>query len=133
MNGNSMDVDSEPVNGARSPTPPNPKSNAQANFSVPIPNGSSHDDGAPPPPPHKSNPGSPTITPEEDAEAYKAAGNRFFKEKNYYKAIEQYSKGMHSHLPPGSHLHNFSAWSHVSPNADTQLQLSTCFPSPLLI
>ncbi|KAM0196577.1 hypothetical protein ACHAPI_005752 [Fusarium lateritium] len=94
MNGNSMDVDSEPVNGARSPTPPNPKSNAQANFSVPIPNGSSHDDGAPPPPPHKSNPGSPTITPEEDAEAYKAAGNRFFKEKNYYKAVEQYSKAV---------------------------------------
>ncbi|KLP14335.1 tetratricopeptide repeat protein 2 [Fusarium fujikuroi] len=92
MNGNSMDVDSEPVNGARSTTPPNPK--AQTNFSVPIPNGSSHDDGAPPPPPHKSNPGSPTITPEEDAEAYKAAGNRFFKEKNYYKAIEQYSKAV---------------------------------------
>lgn len=99
MNGNSMDVDSEPVSGARSTTPPNPKANAQANFSVPIPNGSSHDDGAPPPPPHKSNPGSPTITPEEDAESYKNAGNRFFKEKNYYKAIEQYSKGMRRHLP----------------------------------
>ncbi|KAM0299536.1 hypothetical protein HYE67_007612 [Fusarium culmorum] len=94
MNGNSMDVDSEPVSGARSTTPPNPKANAQANFSVPIPNGSSHDDGAPPPPPHKSNPGSPTITPEEDAESYKNAGNRFFKEKNYYKAIEQYSKAV---------------------------------------
>ena len=99
MNGNSMDVDSEPVNGARSTTPPNQKANAQANFSVPIPNGSSHDDGAPPPPPHKSNPGSPTITPEEDAESYKNAGNRFFKDKNYQKAIEQYSKGMHCHLP----------------------------------
>ncbi|KAJ4268756.1 hypothetical protein NW762_002824 [Fusarium torreyae] len=93
MNGNSMDVDGEPVNGARSTTPPNPNPNAQANFSVPIPNGSTHD-GAPPPPPHKSNPGSPTITPEEDAESYKAAGNRFFKEKNYYKAIEQYSKAV---------------------------------------
>jgi hypothetical protein len=132
MNGNSMDVDSEPVNGARSTTPPNPK--AQTNFSVPIPNGSSHDDGAPPPPPHKSNPGSPTITPEEDAEAYKAAGNRFFKEKNYYKAIEQYSKGMHRHLPSGSsYCQEFSTWLNASPNADTQSQLSTCSPSPLLI
>jgi hypothetical protein len=36
-------------------------------------------------------------------------------------------------LPPGSHPHHFSAWSHESPNADTQIQLSTCFPSPLLI
>lgn len=99
MNGNSMDVDSEPVNGARSTTPPNQKANAQANFSVPIPNGSSHDDGAPPPPPHKSNPGSPTITPEEDAESYKNAGNRFFKDKNYHKAIEQYSKGMYCQVP----------------------------------
>ncbi|KAF4978150.1 hypothetical protein FZEAL_5426 [Fusarium zealandicum] len=93
MNGNSMDIDGEPINGARATTPPNPNPSAQANFSVPIPNGSSHD-GAPPPPPHKSNPSSPTPTPEEDAEAYKGAGNRFFKEKNYFKAIEQYSKAV---------------------------------------
>lgn len=87
---NSMDIDREPVNGAPSSPPQNPS--AQANFSVPISNGTNHED-APAPPPHKSNPSSPVPTPEEDAEAYKAAGNRFFKDKNYAKAIEQYSKG----------------------------------------
>ncbi|WAO88614.1 J domain-containing protein [Fusarium falciforme] len=91
MNGSSMDIDGEPVNGARATTPPNPS--AQTNFSVPIPNGSTHD-GAPPPPPHKSNPSSPTPTPKDDAESYKAAGNRFFKDRNYFKAIEQYSKAV---------------------------------------
>lgn len=93
MNGNNaMDIDSEPVNGAQ-PTgsPQNPS--AQANFSVPIPNGTAADE-APAPPPHKSNPSSPVTTPDEDAESYKAAGNRHFKEKNYTKAIEQYTKGM---------------------------------------
>lgn len=88
---NSMDIDQEPVNGT--PTSPQQNTSAQANFSVPIPNGTNHED-APAPPPHKSNPSSPTPTPEEDAEAYKGAGNRFFKEKNYTKAIEQYSKGL---------------------------------------
>lgn len=101
MNGGPMDVDREPVNGAaRASTPPNNPS-AQANFSVPIPNGTAHDE-APVPPPHKSNPSSPTPTPRDDAESYKAAGNRFFKEKNYVKAIEQYSKGMvHSYFSCG--------------------------------
>ena len=84
---NSMDIDQEPVNGASPQTP-----KKQTNFSVPIPNGTSHD-GAPAPPPHRSNPSSPVPTPEDDAESYKAAGNRFFKDKNYPKAIEQYSKG----------------------------------------
>lgn len=87
---NSMDVDQEPVNGAK---PSSPQPSAQTNFSVPIPNGTNHQE-APAPPPHRSNPSSPVPTPEDDAEAYKAAGNRFFKEKNYAKAIEQYSKGL---------------------------------------
>lgn len=83
-----MDVDREPVNGASSPVSSPPPS-AQTNFSVPIPDNSE----APAPPPHKSNPSSPITTPEDDAESYKNAGNRHFKEKNYAKAIEQYSKG----------------------------------------
>lgn len=94
---NSMDIDREPVNGgASSPPPQNDKSSAQANFSVPISNGTNgHTNGdAPAPPPHGSNPSSPTPTSKDDAEAYKAAGNRLFKEKNYAKAIEQYTKGM---------------------------------------
>jgi DnaJ family protein C protein 7 len=88
---NSMDIDREPVNGASSP--PAQNASAQSNFSVPIPNGTSHDE-PPAPPQHGSNPSSPILTPQDDAESYKAAGNRFFKEKNYTKAIEQYSKGM---------------------------------------
>lgn len=89
---NSMDIDREPVNGASSPPPSNPS--AQTNFSVPIPNGTASHEEAPVPPPHKSNPSSPVPTPQDDADAYKAAGNRLFKDKNYPKAIEQYSKGM---------------------------------------
>lgn len=100
MNRNSMDVDPQPVNGAASPPPAHKSASnpsAQKNFAVPIPNGNmtpNGNDEAPTPPPHKSNPSSPIPTPLEDAESYKTAGNRFFKEKNYPKAIEQYSKGM---------------------------------------
>lgn len=91
-----MDVDREPVNGASSPIS-SPQPSAQTNFSVPIadnvaPAGPSTPE-APAPPPHKANPSSPITTPEDDAETYKAAGNRHFKDKNYSKAIEQYSKG----------------------------------------
>ena len=89
-----MDIDREPVNGspaASTPPPQNPS--AQTNFSVPITNGHTRDQ-APTPPPHKSNPSSPVPTQEDDAESYKAAGNRFLKDRNYTKAIEQYSKGM---------------------------------------
>lgn len=78
-----MDIDREPGS-------PNPS--AQANFSVPIPNGTTHEE-PPAPPPHKSNPSSPVTNSLEDAEEYKAAGNKFFKEKNFAKAIEEYSKG----------------------------------------
>jgi DnaJ homolog subfamily C member 7 len=90
----SMDIDQEPPANSGSSTPPQAAS-AQANFAVPIPNGTTYTEGdtAPVPPPHKSNPSSPQPTSAEEAESYKAAGNRFFKEKNYGKAIEQYSKG----------------------------------------
>jgi DnaJ family protein C protein 7 len=86
-----MDIDPQPVNGA---SPQNPS--AQSNFAVPIPNGTTHDE-PPAPPQHGSRPSSPILTPQDDAESYKAAGNRFFKDKNYTKAIEQYSKGMRRH------------------------------------
>lgn len=90
-----MDIDREPVNGASSPAAAQNPS-AQTNFSVPITNGTHSQDEAPAPPPHKSSPSSPVPSPQEDAEAYKAAGNRLFKEKNYAKAIEQYTKGTSS-------------------------------------
>ena len=87
-----MDIDREPLNGATTP-PPNPS--AQTNFSVPIQNGNGTDE-PPAPPPHKSNPSSPSPSPLEEAEACKAQGNKFFKEKSYAQAIEQYSRGKQS-------------------------------------
>lgn len=95
-----MDVDSEPQ---AAPTSPPPQSKMPGSFEAPKPaangtNGatSSHAEG-PVPPPHKSNPSSPVApaapTPEE-AEAFKAAGNKFYKAKDYKKAIEEYTKGI---------------------------------------
>ncbi|KAK0763049.1 hypothetical protein N5P37_004032 [Trichoderma harzianum] len=106
-----MDVDPQPVNGAASPQPPKPSSNpsAQKNFAVPIPNGNMSNDEAPAPPPHKSNPSSPVPTPLEDAETYKTNGNRFFKEKNYPKAIEQYSKAVDLFPNSATYLGNRAA------------------------
>ncbi|KAL7936326.1 hypothetical protein V8C35DRAFT_254669 [Trichoderma chlorosporum] len=106
-----MDVDPQPVNGAASSQPPKPSSNpsAQKNFAVPIPNGSMSDEEAPAPPPHKSNPSSPIPTPVEDAESYKTNGNRLFKEKNYPKAIEQYSKAVDLFPNSATYLGNRAA------------------------
>jgi len=104
---NSMDVDREPVvNGASSSPASSPQQpSAQTNFSVPIPDNTD----APAPPPHKSNPSSPITTPEDDAEQYKAAGNRHFKEKNYPKAIEQYTKAVDLFPDSATYLGNRAA------------------------
>jgi len=54
---------------------------------------------APQPPPHKTPSGPPPKTEEElaelrkQAEASKESGNKFFKAKQYAKAIEEYTKG----------------------------------------
>ena len=57
-----------------------------------------NEDGSPIPPPHKvptSPPPQPPppAKPTVDAEACKAAGNKFFKAKDYDKAIKEYTKG----------------------------------------
>ena len=65
-----------------------------------------NDDGSPIPPPHQvptspppqpqsqpQPPPPPPPKPTVDAEACKAAGNKFFKAKDYDKAIKEYSKG----------------------------------------
>lgn len=114
-----MDIDREPVNGgASSPPPQSDKSSAQANFSVPIPNGANGttNGDAPAPPPHGSNPSSPTPTAKDDAEAYKAAGNRLFKEKNYDKAIEQYTKGTNNEFDDTGQNFNRFQLSNFSPS-----------------
>lgn len=96
-NRNSMDVDRETPNG--SGTPPPPQHAPQSTFTVPIQNGApasspmNIDTDAPEPPAHTSGPPSPAADPAEEAEAFKAAGNKLFKEKEYNRAAEEYSKG----------------------------------------
>lgn len=46
---------------------------------------------SPPPPPHRINS---NMQPKMDPEAAKAAGNKFFKAKDYGRAVVEYSKGM---------------------------------------
>lgn len=47
---------------------------------------------SPPPPPHRINS---NIQPKMDPEAAKAAGNKFFKAKDYGRAVVEYTKGMY--------------------------------------
>ena len=93
-----MDFELEGANGA--PSSPPPQTNILGSFDTPrttsangMVNGETF---GPVPPPHRSNPTSPTPvaapTP-EDAEAFKTAGNKFYKAKEYKKAIEEYTKG----------------------------------------
>jgi DnaJ family protein C protein 7 len=85
------DVNSTPSASAQSAMP--------GSFATPPVNGSNGtaDAQAPTPPPHKSPPASPEAPPAptpEDAEAFKTAGNKLYKAKEYKKAIEEYTKGM---------------------------------------
>ena len=66
----------------------------------PTSNGADNDEQTPPrPPPHRSptspGPKSPELSAAPSAESCKNAGNRFFKNKQYDKAIAEYTKGMH--------------------------------------
>ena len=55
----------------------------------PTPNGvNGHVEESPIPPPHKDPPKPPV-----DAEACKASGNKFFRAKDWFKAIDEYTKG----------------------------------------
>lgn len=112
-----MEVDQEEEGPAStlpsSPPPMSPQTQPSTNG---VSNGASNginggmngmnEDGSPIPPPHKTptspppqeaqsqpqQPPKPTV----DAEACKAAGNKFFKAKDYDKAIAEYTKGMHT-------------------------------------
>ena len=108
-----MDVDREFTS---SPTPSSPAT-AQTPGGFPKTNGANGDhEPRPAPPPHRYTTSPPpqsanyAATPEAasppaqqptiDAESYKAAGNKFFKIKDYPQAIKEYSKGG-SLLPSG--------------------------------
>lgn len=82
-----VDGDAPAVNG--SSHPPTPSHDAPGAFPGEDANGvNDEDDESPTPPPHKVQP-----TPKVDPEACKAAGNKFFKAKDYDRAIQEYSKG----------------------------------------
>lgn len=102
-----MDIDRD---STASPTPA-PSSPAAAQTPNPLhkANGTNGDDSKPAPPPHRYTTSPPpqsanyAATPEDasppaqpptiNAEEYKAAGNKFFKIKDYPAAIKEYSKG----------------------------------------
>jgi DnaJ family protein C protein 7 len=120
---NSMDAEKEPVNGGSSSpssTPPQqppqaapqPKPAQNTNsFTLPMQekadstnntNGTNgkividltkDEEDVPAPPPHRSQPQSPAQTAAEDAETFKNEGNKYFKAKEYTRAIEYYTKG----------------------------------------
>lgn len=84
-----MDLDREQTaspSATPSSPPPPPGSFPQTNGV----NGTHEKNERPPTPPLHRTPTGPNL---EDAEAHKAAGNKFFKAKQYDKAIEEYSKG----------------------------------------
>lgn len=86
-----IDSDAPAVNG--SSQPPTPSHDAPGAFPGEEPNGvDDRDEKSPTPPPHRLQP-----TPKVDPEACKAAGNKFFKAKDYDRAVQEYTKGEHSH------------------------------------
>ena len=75
---NAMDIDSKSPSSARQ-TPSNGVNGDKTEKS-------------PTPPPHRSSSGA------AEAESFKLAGNKFFKDKNYTRAIEEFTKGVYCHL-----------------------------------
>lgn len=107
-----MDIDGDLTSSPPPMSPANANANAEK---VPKQNGTNgtmtpngEEEAAPRPPPHRVPTSPPTqqapapepvpAAPEKpavDAEACKITGNKFFKAKEYEKAIKEYSKGMH--------------------------------------
>ena len=89
-----MDVEPPQEPTSPQPTPSAPTANAPGAF--PATNGANDamDEKSPTPPPHKAASNTmPAPKPTVDAEACKAAGNKFFKAKDYDRAITEYTKG----------------------------------------
>lgn len=94
---NSMDIDSNgPVSSQNGDSPATPLKPApggfpeSANGAVNGVNADQQDEKSPTPPPHRVPMAEkPTV----DAEAAKAAGNKFFKAKDYSRAVTEYTKG----------------------------------------
>ncbi|KAI2630777.1 hypothetical protein GGR54DRAFT_169544 [Hypoxylon sp. NC1633] len=121
-----MDVDKDTPASASTatatPTPSSPRPvpvQTQASFTVPVnstsTNGVKNDekddtDGpVPAPPPHRSNPSSPVPTDSEAAEAHKADGNKFFKQRDYARAIAEYTSAIQLMPDEPTYLSNRAA------------------------
>lgn len=100
-NGNEQMAENTPAPTSPSSTPP-PGAFPISNGGVKV-NGDANDaeggedEEGPQPPPHKTPPNGEAeggIGGKEEAEERKAAGNKFYKAKQYQKAVEEYSKGM---------------------------------------
>lgn len=89
---------SPPMSSA-SPPPATPAANGAAV------NGNKDKENVPVPPPHKT----PAPTPAEEAEAFKTAGNTFFKEKNFQRAIAEYTKAVNLQPMSATYLSNRAA------------------------
>lgn len=106
-----MSIDSEATNGA----PASPQSSKMpGGFDTPKTNGANGKESGegPVPPPHKSNPTSPVASPAptaEEAEAFKNAGNKFYKAKEFKKAIEEYTKAVEAQPSSATYLNNRAA------------------------
>ncbi|KAF2875525.1 hypothetical protein BDV95DRAFT_484817 [Massariosphaeria phaeospora] len=116
-----MDVDRESTS---SPAPSSPAV-AQAPGAFPKTNGTNGEAARPAPPPHRYTKSPPppsanyAATPEDasppaqpptiDAEEYKAAGNKFFKIKDYAAAIREYSKAIEADPKNGTYYSNRAA------------------------
>ncbi|OAP59124.1 hypothetical protein AYL99_06422 [Fonsecaea erecta] len=73
-----------------------------------------HDERSPTPPPHRVPP-----APKVDAEACKAAGNKFFKAKDYDRAIVEYTKAVDAEPTNPTYLSNRAA-AYISANKYSQ-------------
>lgn len=74
---------------------------------VPQQNGvNGKEEDSPPPPPHQA-----TATSADEADSFKLAGNKFFKDGNYRRAIEEYNKGME--ILPQGHVFAFLFFSNI--------------------
>ncbi|KAI1777600.1 hypothetical protein F4818DRAFT_319270 [Hypoxylon cercidicola] len=110
-----MDLDKD------TPAPPSsPPPQQQASFTLPVnppptngvkkvANEEEGDGPAPPPPAHRSNPSSPVPTDAEAAEAHKADGNKFFKQKDFSRAIAEYTSAIQLMPDEPTYLSNRAA------------------------